>query len=158
MNLDIKVKGLRELNQALANLKTKTAPKRIGRKVLKEAAEPVARHARSLAPVDFGNLRESITVTSALKRRQKADRESLKAHPDDIEMSIGPAYGANYTRSQIGSFHEFGTWFHPATPFMRPAWEAEKERTLDRVGVLLDSEITKATAREAARAARLTRG
>src|SRR5690606_41921919 len=65
----VKIEGLKELDRALGQL-PKSAAKATLRKVLKEAAEPVARLARQKAPKDEYHLHESIDVSTRLNRRQ----------------------------------------------------------------------------------------
>lgn len=147
MQTRVQLVGMRELEEALANLRQPTA-KSLGRRVLKEAAEPVARRARAMAPRDQGELIESIDVSPSLTRRQRATHAKFA----DVEMFIGPSGVVQ------GITQEFGTWFHPPQPFMRPAWEAEGMNTLDRIGAGLGIEIRKATARAERKAARIAAG
>ena len=50
---------------------------------------------------------------------------------------------------------EFGTRHHPAQPFMRPAFDAEGRKTLDRLATEMWADIERTAARQARRAARL---
>jgi len=106
------------------------------RKVLKEAGEPIARRARSLVPVDDGALRESIDVGVKLNRSQRS--QNPKGSFADLEMHIGPSGLVQ------GVVQEFGTFKMAAHPFMRPAWEGMKMKTLDTIGSLAWSSVNKA--------------
>lgn len=147
MTVTVQLQGMRELEQALADLRQPTA-KATGRRVLKEAGEPVARLARSLVRVDQGELRESVDVSPTLTRSQRAQHSKA----GQVEMFIGPSGVVQ------GITEEFGTWFESGHPFLRPAWAAESMNTLDRIGAGLDIEIRKATRRAERQAARIAAG
>jgi len=42
-----------------------------------------------------------------------------------------------------GVVQEFGTWFHGASPFARPAWDGMEMKTLDTIGALVWVEVEK---------------
>ncbi|MFC0246794.1 HK97-gp10 family putative phage morphogenesis protein [Falsochrobactrum ovis] len=144
----IKIEGLKELDQALGELPRATG-KNVLRRVIREAAEPMARAARAKAPWDEGHLRESIDVSTRLSRRQAGiHRRMFNSDRASVEMFVGPG-----THPQ-GHLREFGSDGHPPHPFMRPAWDAEKRPTLDRIANSLWMEIDKAAKRLARKAAR----
>jgi HK97 gp10 family phage protein len=143
--MKVKVEGLRELEQALAAL-GKVTGKAVLRRVAKERLKPLESAAKSLAPVEEGNLRESITTGTRLTRRQAA--LAKKATKSTVEMHMG-------TSHQAAVPQEFGTYFHGAQPFMRPTWDANKMSLLDGIAEDLGTEIDKAAARKARKAARL---
>lgn len=151
--LKIKIEGLRELNQALNELPRATS-RNVCRRILKEAGEPIAASARSKAPVRQGNLREAIDVSTKLARSQKSGGPKMtsagfrSARNTTVEMHVGPG------QQPQAITQEFGTWFHPPQPFMRPAWDAEKSTALDVIKFQLWGEIEKAAARLAKKAAR----
>lgn len=143
MEATMRVDGLAEIERNMFRLGHRIN-KRIGRKVLKGAGEPVARLMRSLAPERFGDLKESIDVSSMLSRGAKASHVKTS----DVEMFIGPGALAQAIQS------EFGNYKQDAEPFAGPAWEAEALATLDRIGTLLWIEVEKAIIRQDRRAAR----
>jgi Bacteriophage protein of unknown function (DUF646). len=143
--IKVKVEGLKELDRALGQLPKSTA-KGVTRQVLRDAAEPMARTARRLAPRDEYHLYESIDVSTRLNSRQRSMHREINK-PTFQEMFMG-------TNNPAGVQQEFGNERHPAQPFMRPAWEAEKMPTLDRIGNSLWLRIRQATERLARRAAR----
>jgi HK97 gp10 family phage protein len=83
-------------------------------KALKEAvmkgAEIVREDASRRAPRRTGKLSQSIII------------ESAEVEPDYVSVKIGPNKEAFY-----GRFVEMGTSKMPAKPFLRPAWDANKE-------------------------------
>ena len=145
MKTKVKIEGLRELDRALGQL-PKSAAKATLRRVLKDAAEPMARAARQLAPRDEYHLYESIDVSTRLNRRQSQlhRTEDSKAFQ---EMFVG-------TNNPAGVQQEFGNSRHVAQPFMRPAWDAEKRPTLERIANSLWMEIEKTAKRLARQAAK----
>lgn len=135
--------GGKELDAAL-NQFTATKRRAIGRVALDNAGEITAKVARSLAPVEEGNLRESIDVSGTLSKRQKAE------HTKEAEQErfIGP------NNQPSAHLREFGSDGAPPHPFMRPAWDQTKEKVLDRIGDELWVGIEKAAQQAAKRAAR----
>lgn len=135
----VRVEGLRELDRALGEL-----PKATGRNVLRrtgvKALEPMAEAARTQAPVEFGDLKDSIAVSTRAPRRHR------RASTVEVYMGPGPHPQA--------ITQEFGTFFHPAQPFMRPAWDGGKTELLESVKSDLAEEIGKAAQRLARKAAR----
>ena len=159
----MKIEGLRELENKLNEL-GKSASKTVMRNTLKKAAEPIAESARASAPVDTGNLKASIGVSTKLSKAQKrAQAKSAKASggKDFSEIFVGSA-------SPVAHLVEFGTAphinqgkfagsQHPGTspqPFMRPAWESNKDSSLDIIKSELASQIVKAAGRAAKKAAK----
>lgn len=140
----VHVEGLKELEQALQQLPMANA-KAVLRRTLKEAGEPVAKTARSLAPREMGYLRESIDVGTKLSARQA----KLHKKESPVEMFIGPG------PDPAAHLQEFGTGpGHQAQPFMRPAWDQHKNEVLDIIANRTWLEIEKTAARLAKKAAK----
>jgi HK97 gp10 family phage protein len=139
-----KIEGLKELEDALREL-----PKATGKNVLKralmDAGEPILDAARSAAPQLTGALKRSHASGTKLTRSQKKQNVPESA----VEIYVGPG-GLVQAITQ-----EFGTVNAPAQPFMRPAWDANKQTALNMVRQSLADEIEKARARLARKAARL---
>lgn len=132
------IDGLQDLDRALSSL-PRSVGKKVARDVLKDAAEPMARAARQLAPRDEYHLYESIDVSTRLNSRQRSlHREGVS--PSFQEMFVG-------TNNPAGVQQEFGNERHAAQPFMRPAWDAEKVPTLTRISNSLWFHIEKAARR-----------
>jgi hypothetical protein len=165
----MRVEGLRELDALLADL-PKATQRNVLKRVLREQARPLVERARAFAPYRFGDLRESITVTdrkppghdagkTAFGRTLAAGgsqaeaaaalRAARRAYPNSFaEVFVGPG------RHPQAITQEFGTWFHAAQPFLRPAWDSERNRLLSGVSAALMVEIDKAVARRAKRASK----
>ena len=143
MSETFKLEGLRELEAALRQMPQATA-RRVGVRVLREGAEPIARAARRLAPVGEGDLVESIDVGTNLAPSQRGDKGAVAP----LEVHVGPG------QQPQAITQEFGTYKEPAQPFMTPAWEAERMNALDIVGTGLGIEVEKTAARLAKKRAR----
>lgn len=142
MKGSFKLLGMRELERALGEL-PKATRKDVSRKALRAGGEAIARTARGLVPVDEGNLRESITVSTRLTRRQSRAKGTFAP----VEMYVGP-YGHPKSITQ-----EFGTLFHPPQPYLGPAFQIEVGHATDLIGAVLGLEIEKTAKRLAAKAA-----
>lgn len=141
----VRIDGLRDLDKALGELPKATAKATL-RLVLKDAGEPVARAARRLAPKDEYHLHDSIDVSTKLSRRQAALHKAQGGRAFQ-EMFVG-------TNNPAGVQQEFGNERHSPQPFMRPAWDAEKDGVLDHIANALWGEIEKSARRLAKKAAR----
>lgn len=84
-----------DLEKAAAEVRPKTA------KIVAKAANDVETRAKQAAPVDTGNLRNSISTETA---------------SDGLSAVVGPT--ANY-----GAYVEYGTASMSPQPFMGPAWD-----------------------------------
>lgn len=144
----VHVEGLKELDAALAELPKATA-KNVMRRALRKAAQPIADQAQSMAPVQTGALQISIGVGTKLTRRQsRLHRKMFKDDKASVEMFVGAGGLAQATQQ------EFGNENHGPQAFMRPAWDGNKERTLEIIKTDLGDEIMKAAKRLARKAAR----
>lgn len=162
MATTVKIEGLRELDQALGDL-TKGMAKSTLQRVLKKAADPILREAKSRVPQrDPGappsywgkgerrKLRRPGTadalVHSSTRLTRNQARQARKAGKSFAEHYVG-------TRDPISRLIEFGTADTPAQPFMRPAWEIGKGQALEIARTELGEEIKKSTERASRRAA-----
>ncbi len=141
----VKILGLKELDKALGELPKATAKAAL-RRVLIEGGELIASAARRGAPVDEHYLYESIDVSTKLSSRQRSLHRSEGGQAFQ-EMFVG-------TNNAAGVQQEFGNERHPPQPFMRPAWDSTKDTALERITLLLWTEIEKSATRVASKAAR----
>lgn len=139
----IKIDGLRDIDAALGKL-GKTTGRNVLRRVGIARLEPMAEDMRAKAPVDAGDLKDSIAVSTKNPRRNR--KQSM------VEVHAGPG------RHPQGHLREFGGDRHPPQPFVRPAWDSGKDKLLDGIKDDLWAEIGKAAARQAKKAAKLARG
>jgi HK97 gp10 family phage protein len=150
MKTTVSISGLRELDAALGEL-----PKATGRAVLRRigirAFAPVIATAKQLVPVDKGELRDSLKVATKLSRRQQQKHARAVAEGKASVMLYAGA-----TSLPHAHLVEYGTANMPPQPFMRPAWDQEKDGVLATIKAELGGEIEKAARRLAVRAARRT--
>lgn len=145
----MRVDGLSEVAKGLDQF-TKATARGVLRRVGRDALEPMADAARSLAPDDpetpDPDLGSSITVGTRLNKRQAsmAKRDEGKAF---VTVYMG-------TNDPAGVQQEFGNENHGPQPFMRPAFDQHAQGTIKRVAEGLGDEITKTAKRVAARAAK----
>lgn len=136
----VSVEGLREVDAALGQL-GKATGRNVMRRVAVARLEPIAEEMRRRVPVDTGDLRDGIAVTTKNPKRNRKRSE--------VEAHAGPG------RHPQGHLREFGGDKHPPQPFVRPAWDGGKDALLDGVADDFWTEIEKAAARQARKAARL---
>lgn len=163
--MKVEFKGGTELEAALRDLGKKVTARNVGKRALLTAAEPIRDTAKQLAPDDpvtgVGKyLPESIKVAPG--RRNRGDRIWTLV---GIDASVDPATdkprrgGGSYRDPGVGGvavIQEFGApaAHVPAHPYMRPAWEANKAATPDRIATELRIEIDKAAQRAARKRAK----
>lgn len=163
MTVTMKITGLGEIRLMLKELPTATEKNAV-RKALIDAAQPIVLDAANRAPVDQGELRKAMIASTQIVRGQK--KYVKKTGKDGVRAFIGP----NYSRTSKGKGYaphahlvEFGTGprYHrgtgkyvgqmPAQPFMRPAFDAGKEKFIADFQVALLKRIEKAMKRLAAK-------
>lgn len=165
MKTVIEVEGLKALDEALGQL-----PQSIGRAVMRRtlqaAGDPIADAARTMAKERTGQLRESIAVSTkvknsvgmaefaAAKRAGLGDGAARSALRDArraakaagevsyMEMFVGPS-----TRAPHAHLVEFGTVNMAPRPYLRPAWDSNKDRALGIIKRELGEQIISAAKR-----------
>jgi hypothetical protein len=95
------------------------------------------------------DLADSITIGTKLSKRQAGlHRKMFRDDRAAVEMFVGPG------PDSAAWNQEFGNVNHGPQPFARPAFDAEAQPTLDRLGPILWAEIHKSFQRAAAKAAK----
>jgi HK97 gp10 family phage protein len=146
-DITAKVEWLVGSDQALAEIGKKSTQKNILVRTLKKAAKPIDDEASSLAPKDTGKLEVSIITGTKLTRRQRSSAYK--------SGSLGVAEVHVGTALSRGMFQEFGTFKMRAQPFLRPAWEHNKQKAEQIIGTELWVEIKKAADRAARKRAKV---
>jgi HK97 gp10 family phage protein len=142
------VDGLRDLDAALGNL-PKATGKNVLRRTLRKAAAPIVEEAADKVPVLTGALQISIGVgTKLTKRQSKLHRKMFKDDRASVEMFVGAGGLAQATQAEFGNEHQ------AAEPYMRPAWDGNKDKALDIIVNELADEIARAARRLAKKAAK----
>lgn len=134
----MKIHGLAELDRALQQLPKDVAKKEL-RGALMAGALIVERGAEERAPVraEPGYIQRSFGPTGRgfLKRSVRRGVQKRSQASMTVAVGIGRAFW--------GMFQEFGTRFMPARPWLRPAWDATKERAAKTIGEELGKRIEK---------------
>lgn len=134
----IQVTGLRELEAQLLAIGEEYGPKAAMspvRRALGKAGKVVQATAQSRVHVKSGTLKENIIVTTyrkppegqiGVKVTVRAKAKGYKSNSRNVRSGkIGLDYNF-YGPLFYGSFLEFGTSHQPAYPYMRPAFEENK--------------------------------
>jgi len=150
------VRGFKELDAALAELPKATGKnvlKRVAIKAMKRIEDGMAvRAPRGDGGADGQHLADSMRTQAVKATRQ---RGNVRFDPKSgVEVITGPAPEGRMDRANAG-FQEFGTVKMGPNAYARPAADAENENVVDDVRHMLATEIDKAAARIARKAARV---
>jgi len=140
--------GFAEMAKRLRDLGPKVGRKHL-RAATSKGAAVIKKKARELAPVDTGEMRKDIQQKRVKTAGDHIASFSVYTRSGKRSRLSGKARNVDKD-SFYWKFQEFGTAKMPAQPFMRPAFESEKENAVDEIGAELDKRIQK----EAADAAR----
>lgn len=151
----IKIEGFAELESALVNELPKATARNVLRRAALNAMQPIEERAKQLAPVDDGQLRDSITTKVVRAKRQ---RGSVKfAASQGVEVHTGPLGRKGRPFGGNAAWQEFGTVKQAAQPYMRPAADFETDAVIDIVREELAAQIEKARSRIARKLAKAGR-
>lgn len=138
------VYGVRETLEALREFPRATGRAAL-RRALVTAAQPVAVAARSYVPDDpktgAPDLKSSIEVTTQLTARHRSEKRN------EVEVYVGPTRVEGRAVLNYASLVEYGTYFSPAQPYLRPAWDRTKGLVLTIFARELSAEFDKTAAR-----------
>lgn len=157
----VRLSGFSDLDKALGEL-----PKRIAKNVLvrtlRKAGEPIAEMARDLVPIDRGDLKASIAVSTRLKNPVgKAEFAAAMRSGLGKAAAVGAlrdarraAGGGTFAEMFVGPgplpyahMQEFGTVKMEPRPYLRPAWDAKRRDALGIIKKELGTEIIMAAKR-----------
>lgn len=168
MRMTIRTSGFSALEQALVLLPQRTAKTVLERTLLK-AGQPIADHAQGLAPVDTGELAESMTVSTRLGNNVgKSEFHAVLKAGGTRSQAVSAMRGARRAARGEGSFavafvgptkartkrsaikrivQEFGSVKQAPQPYLRPAWDAKSDEALAVCRSEMANEIIKAAKR-----------
>ncbi|MCA0923002.1 HK97 gp10 family phage protein [Pseudooceanicola nanhaiensis] len=178
MKTRVSLEGFAELEAQLEKM-TKATGRAALRRAGISALEPMARLARGLAPEETGDLIESVEVSakaigaaadvgkrafaqvmrdggtrgeaaSALRSARRAAH--LGGAAPHVELFMGPEKASSKDEAIKAWVQEFGSADVDPTPYMRPAWDQDKDNMLARLKEDLWFEIATAVERTQARA------
>lgn len=179
MKLTVRIDGLSESKEALNEL-----PKRLQKaaiqRVLVMAGEPIRAAAAGYAPRDTGELAESITIATSFdnpvgkaeyhavlakggtkKQAVQALRDARRSGSSGSKppfVWVGPAAAKDKAGAIKRLAQEFGSKFMRPHPYMRPAWDSQKEKSLSIFARELGAEIERTAARYRAKLEKIARG
>jgi len=139
--------GAFELEAAFNKL-PKSLAKSTLRAALKKAAKPVLADAKADVHKASGNLRDSLAIGTQLMKSQTGFQRRVGFPQVFI--------GARWPQGAHAHLEEFGTVRTPSHPFMRPAWDRNKDEVRDSLGAEIWRQLARAAKRLAKRAAKGT--
>lgn len=134
----MKVSGLKEVEKSLRQLEKVATRRTVARNALKSGGQVLIDRARSLVPVDEGELKSSLSVSTKLSKRQRKKHKKR----DQIEVFAGAGPHSKAT------MQEYGNRNHKAQPFMRPAFDGTKRQALTVITGSLRLNLAKALKRQ----------
>lgn len=147
--MQVKIEGLRELKEALHKLPDELRLKPL-QTAVSQSAKVVQEKAKSLAPIQSGELRDNIVRYKARKYSNKDQvtyhvgmKKEWIAFADNNKNRRAKKVGKKYSRDKIyyWRFHEFGTVKMRAKPFLRPGFESTKTEQLRVMQEILGQSI-----------------
>lgn len=142
-SVTVKVEGLRELGERMKSL-SDDVNNRIARAATAAGAVVIRNAAQAKVPVDTGNLKKNIIVKRLPKGESSLTSEHIvtvrqgKLTKKQKEKGLGDAF--------YGRFVEYGTAKMPARPYLRPAYDQNKERAVEAIKDRIKKRIEKAGA------------
>jgi len=138
-SVTVKVEGLRELGERMKGL-SEAMNNRIARAATAAGAAVIRDSAKQKVAVDTGNLKKNIIV----KRLPKGESPLTSEHIVTVRQGklTKKQKAAGLGDAFYGRFIEYGTAKMPARPFIRPAFDENKEKAVqaikDRISKRLD--------------------
>ena len=149
--ITVKTKGFKELEDALGKIEKEATRKNIAIRSLTKAGDMMVMTAQRMAPTDEGDLRSAITIapraTTSGGRKGKRGGSGGQ-FGDVVRVFMGIDLSVNNRLIIYSAVQEWGNVSNPAQPYMRPAFDAEKFRYVDRLSEELSIDIGKAIGRQ----------
>lgn len=142
-SVTLKIDGLSDLGKRLQTLSADMQGK-VARAATAAGAVVIKNAAIQKAPEDTGNLKKNIIA----KRLPKSETNLTSEHIVTVRKGKKTAKqkAAGIRDAYYASFVEFGTAKMAAQPFLRPAFDQNKERAVDAMKNRLEARIKKAGA------------
>ncbi len=131
MRITVNVSGLDALSLQVAYMKNAAqAGLKLG---VSEAAGLIEQEAKVLVPVDSGNLRDHIHTDVVTDEPETQTRQISPAVESDNKWGFDPAYARRIEFGFVG-VDSLGRNYHQAAqPYMRPAYETQKQPAIDAI-------------------------
>ena len=143
--MEIEFKGGRAIEAALKELGA-AASKRLAGRALAKAAEPIRDKAKRLAPKDERHLEESIKIGA------RAVKSVGRPGPEEARRYVGIDESEDPALHIYAPIQEFGNSENAAQPYMRPAWNSEGPKAVERLAPILWDDIERTAKRMAKKA------
>ncbi|MBS0344763.1 MAG: HK97 gp10 family phage protein [Proteobacteria bacterium] len=142
-SVTLKIEGLSDLGKRLQTLSADMQGK-VARAATAAGAVVIKNAAIQKAPEDTGNLKKNIIA----KRLPKSETSLTSEHIVTVRKGKKTAKqkAAGIRDAYYGVFVEFGTAKMTAQPFLRPAFDQNKEKAVDAMKNRLEARIKKAGA------------
>ena len=139
----VKVEGLADLGARMKGL-SEAVNNRIARAATAAGAVVIRNSAQQKAPVDTGNLKKNIIV----KRLPKGESSLTSEHIVTVRKGklTAKQKSSGLKDAYYGQFVEFGTAKMPAQPFLRPAYDENKQRAVEAIKDRIAARLKKAGA------------
>lgn len=136
----IKVDGLADLGARMKGL-SKDVNTRIGRAATAAGAGVIRKSAQAKVPVDTGNLKKNIIV----KRIPQGESSLTSEHIVTVRQGklTDKQKGAGLQDAYYGRFVEHGTSKMPARPYLRPAYDQDKQKAVDAIKARIEARLKK---------------
>jgi HK97 gp10 family phage protein len=159
MSAMIKVDGLKQLGERMqklgadVNKRTSRAATAAGARVVRDATR---KNIDALQLVDTGNMRAAVAAQRSKRTRLTSEhRVGIKSGGGYRSGDIQGGKTSDVKAAKTGTgklgvdafywrFLEFGTVDRPATPFLRPAFESNKNKAVEEIKRVLERRIKKA--------------
>jgi hypothetical protein len=148
----VRIEGLSAINDVLRSL-----PRATGKATLtrfgKKRLEPMRDTAKAAAPVDDGDLRDSIIVST--RQGSSRQRKARIADKSAVEVYMGPSHEKGGLSGYPQAVpQEFGSVNNPPAGYMRKAWEQHHQELLTDIATDLGAAVDGAARRRARKLAR----
>lgn len=140
-SVTVKIDGLQELGQRMKSLSS-DVNNRIARAATVAGAVVIRKAAQQKVPVDTGNLKKNIIV----KRLPKGETPMTSEHIVTVRQGklTEKQKGSGIQDAFYGRFVEYGTAKMPARPYMRPAYDENKEKAVEAIKDRIRARLDKA--------------
>lgn len=140
-SVTVKVDGLRELGERMKGL-SEQMNNRIARAATAAGAVVIRNAAQQKAPVDTGNLKKNIIV----KRLPKGESSLTSEHIVTVRQGklTAKQKDKGLQDAYYGKFVEYGTAKMPARPYLRPAYDQNKEKAVQAIKDRIEKRLNKA--------------
>ena len=146
--MSMSIMGGQELDNKLQRLGSKVVKKHLT-KALRAGAKLILADARSRVPVLSGKLKRSLAVRIGKKRRGVHEK-TITVRPDSKKEPDLVTFGKDGKRYFYPAAVEYGTRKRKAKPFMRPAFDSQKQKAVKAIMAQLlkgvEEEATKGVA------------